>query len=63
MDGLTISKAKDLLNTGKTASELNTRKIIPQVDKAEGPTFASTLKEEQARGSLGSFGIVFVEVG
>lgn len=29
MDGLTISKAKDLLNTGKTTSELNNKRVLP----------------------------------
>ena len=49
MDGLTITKAKDLLNTGKTASELNNKRVVPDMEGTPKATFANTLKDAVGR--------------
>lgn len=45
MDGLTISTAKDLLETGKTFSELRKQRIAPQEADPSAPSFGDTLTE------------------
>ena len=45
MDGLTISTAQDLLTTGKTSSELNNKRILPESSDSSGPSFKDTLSE------------------
>lgn len=44
MDGLTIRGAKQLLDTGKTTSELRTPQIKPEVPGQGGDSFADSLK-------------------
>ncbi len=44
MDGLTISTAKDLLETGKTFSEQRTQRIQPGKAEASGASFGDTLE-------------------
>jgi flagellar hook-basal body complex protein FliE len=43
MDGLTISTRQDLLDTGKTTSELKRSTLRPQSDSDSQTTFASQL--------------------
>lgn len=50
MDGLTITTAKDLLETGKTFSELRTQRVRPEKADASAPSFGDTL--EQAIGKV-----------
>ena len=52
MDGLTISNAKSLLNTGQTLTEIRDNKInggitgaVKSPGQTEGKSFADTLKE------------------
>ncbi len=45
MDGLTISTAKDLLETGKTFSEIRKQKFAPQTDSTSTTSFGDTLTE------------------
>ncbi len=45
MDGLTISTAKNLLETGKTFSEQRTQRVRPESMNSEGPSFGDTLQE------------------
>ena len=45
MDGLKISTAKDLLETGKTFSEISKRRITPEIDNLQGKSFGDTLTE------------------
>ena len=50
MDGLTISTAKDLLETGKTFSESRTQRVRPEKSSADAPSFGDTL--DQAIGKV-----------
>lgn len=45
MDGLTISTAKDFLETGKTFSELSTKRVGLQKSDASEASFGDTLKQ------------------
>ncbi len=45
MDGLTISTANDLLETGKTFSELRKQRITPQKTDANEASFGDTLTQ------------------
>lgn len=45
MDGLTISTAKDLLNTGKTTSERNTQRVVPEGLSPSSKSFGDTLTD------------------
>lgn len=45
MDGLKISTAKDLLETGQTFSEISKRRITPENDGVQGKSFGDTLTE------------------
>ena len=45
MDGLTISTAKDLLETGKTFSELRTQRVRPEKADPNAPSFGDTLDQ------------------
>ena len=45
MDGLTISTAKDLLETGKTYSELSKKRVLPSVGGSDVKSFGDTLTE------------------
>jgi flagellar hook-basal body complex protein FliE len=45
MDGLTISTAKDLLETGKTFSEMRKQKYAPQKSESSNTSFGDTLTE------------------
>ena len=45
MDGLTVSTAKDLLNTGKTDSERIKKRLVPQSEGPNNSTFKNTLSE------------------
>lgn len=49
MDGLTISTAESLLNTGKTVSEINKSQLKNELyGPQEGKSFADTLKDAVA---------------
>ncbi len=50
MDGLTISTAKGLLETGKTFSEQRTQRVRPEASSADATSFGDTL--EQAIGKV-----------
>jgi flagellar hook-basal body complex protein FliE len=50
MDGLTITTAKDLLETGKTFSELNAKRVRPEKVNPDVTSFGDTL--EQAIGKV-----------
>lgn len=45
MDGLTISTAKDLLETGKTFSEISKKRVGLQSAQASPTSFGDTLKD------------------
>lgn len=45
MDGLTISTAKDLLETGKTFSEISERRIRPELETKDTKSFGDTLTQ------------------
>lgn len=45
MDGLTISTAKDLLETGKTFSEISKKRIAPAPNDPTAKSFGDTLTE------------------
>lgn len=45
MDGLTISTAKDLLETGKTYSELSKRRVEPNTGESVTKSFKDTLTD------------------
>ena len=45
MDGLTLTTAKDLLETGKTFSEMRKQRMTPHSVDSAGPSFGATLKE------------------
>ena len=45
MDGLTISTAKDLLETGKTYSELSKKRVTPQSNVTSAKSFGDTLSD------------------
>ena len=45
MDGLTITTAKDFLETGKTFSELKNQRIHPEKAELNETSFGDTLKE------------------
>ena len=45
MDGLTITTAKDLLETGKTFSELSKKRVAPQSTDPSAKSFSDTLNE------------------
>lgn len=46
MDGLTVSKSQQFLDTGKTTSELRSRDMdLKTSSKQGGPSFADTLKD------------------
>ncbi len=44
MDGFKISVGDTQLRTGQTDSQIRTSKLLPMPSKAEGPSFADTLK-------------------
>jgi len=43
MDGLTLTTAKDLLETGKTFSEMRKQRMAPQSAGSAGESFGATL--------------------
>lgn len=45
MDGLTISTAKDLLETGKTFSEISKQRVAPQPAQGDAKSFGETLTD------------------
>ena len=45
MDGLTISTAKDLLQTGKTFSEMRKERMAPQKTEGSSSSFGDTLTQ------------------
>ena len=45
MDGLKISTAKDLLDTGKTFSEISKKRISPSTDSSSASSFGDTLND------------------
>lgn len=45
MDGLTITTAKDLLETGKTFSEMRKQRMAPQPTNSSVKSFSDTLNE------------------
>ena len=45
MDGLTISTAKDLLETGKTFSELRAHRVRPEKSDPSAASFGDTLEQ------------------
>ena len=49
MDGLTVTTAKDLLETGKTFSEIRKQRFAPQSEKTAGPSFGETLTDAVAK--------------
>ena len=45
MDGLSISTAQDLLQTGKTFSEMSKKRVTPEVSDPSSASFGDTLKD------------------
>lgn len=45
MDGLTVTSAKDLLETGKTFTERNTQRVAPESTSPSDKSFGDTLHE------------------
>lgn len=45
MDGLTISTAKDLLETGKTYSQISKQRVQPDIGDSKVPSFSETLNQ------------------
>jgi flagellar hook-basal body complex protein FliE len=45
MDGLTVTTAKDLLETGKTFSELSKKRVTPESTNPSHKSFGDTLTE------------------
>ena len=45
MDGLTISTAKDLLETGKTFSEISKQRVAPESGQISDKSFGDTLTD------------------
>ena len=45
MDGLTISTAKELLDTGKTFTEMSKKRVNPESDSSSVSSFGDTLND------------------